>query len=671
MAKTRSRKLWLEVLEDRLTPSTLASNPWGMAWPNPGHITLSFAPDGTAVNNYQSNLFQTLNAVAPTSAWETAILQALQTWAVNANINIGVVADGGQALGCSGLAQGDSRFGDIRIAMAPLGSSSQYAFASGYDPSGSTWGGKIVFNNTYDFGINGSGQYDLFTVALHEAGHVFGFGDETTDPTSALYAYYTGVRTGLSAGDIANLQTLYGGPRSPDLEGNNSLATASYLTQAGQAPVNDSIAGLTDSHYYSFTAPASTNGTGLTSFTVQCQAAGISLLEPSVTVFNASGNVVASGAATSPLSNNVTLQVNNAQAGSTYYVEVTGATTSVFGIGAYQLSIQLPTTGTPSTPVTPPAAGNSFATAQVLTQTSGNAQGSAYNTTGALSTAGQGNYYQVTTPLLPVAGSELMTITAATVDNSGLSPYVTVYNAAYVPVSATVVNNGGGTFTVQLPSLVAGTVYYIEVSALPGTSQNVGNYALSAQFNNDTATSFDQVTNGSLSQTSSVSYQTLSVACSELVEISLSANVGTSTVASAVRMTIYDQNNNVVLSLVAYAGQPVSTGFCYLQAGMTYTVRYNAATQSGVPLPVLYWYVSARRLSDPMSATLINPTYAATGEVNMTTGSSSGGNAATQPIVGPYSNPTTGGTGNSPTTTTSSTTTTTSPTGSTSSTTTL
>jgi len=87
----KSRKLTVELLEDRLAPAT-----WGMAWPNPGQLTLSFVPDGTQVSSYQSNLMQTLNAAAPTNAWEMAILQAYQTWAVNANINVSLVADGGQ-----------------------------------------------------------------------------------------------------------------------------------------------------------------------------------------------------------------------------------------------------------------------------------------------------------------------------------------------------------------------------------------------------------------------------------------------------------------------------------------------------------------------------------------------------------------------------------------------
>src|SRR4051794_38408126 len=111
----KPRPLALEQLEDRCTPATS-----GVAWPDGQHLTLSFAPDGTQLGNYQNNLFHTLNAVAPTATWEREILRAFETWAANANVNVGVVADGGQALGTGGAVQGDGRFGDIRVGAAPM-----------------------------------------------------------------------------------------------------------------------------------------------------------------------------------------------------------------------------------------------------------------------------------------------------------------------------------------------------------------------------------------------------------------------------------------------------------------------------------------------------------------------------------------------------------------------
>src|SRR5262249_3673532 len=144
--------------------------------------------------------------------------------------NLSVMSDGGQTFGTPGQVQGDARFGDIRLGAVPL-SNNVLGVASPYEAAAGTWAGDVKLNTRYNFGINGSGKYDLFTVLLHEAGHVFGFGD-STDPTSVMYEDYTGPRTGLSAGDIASLQGLYGA-RSPDdfegTTGNSTLGTATPL----------------------------------------------------------------------------------------------------------------------------------------------------------------------------------------------------------------------------------------------------------------------------------------------------------------------------------------------------------------------------------------------------------------------------------------------------------
>jgi hypothetical protein len=156
----RSCRLSLERLEDRDLLAT-----WGVPWPNAQHVTVSFVPDGTLVSPYQSTLFQTLNSQAPTSVWETAILQGLQTWAANTNINLALVNDGGQPIGTSGLIQGDSRFGDIRVAAQPLGSD-VVAITSPYDLLAGTQAGDMILNSS-DFGTGSAGLYDLYTVALH------------------------------------------------------------------------------------------------------------------------------------------------------------------------------------------------------------------------------------------------------------------------------------------------------------------------------------------------------------------------------------------------------------------------------------------------------------------------------------------------------------------------
>src|SRR5207245_1600985 len=124
---------------------------WGMAWPNASHLTASFVPDGTNVDGAPSGLFQTMGAQNSTSAWQREVLRAFQTWAVNANINIGLVADGGQAVGATGLMHTDTRFGDIRIGSEPMGAdpldSQHLAIGSPYSPVAGTRAGDVFFNS--------------------------------------------------------------------------------------------------------------------------------------------------------------------------------------------------------------------------------------------------------------------------------------------------------------------------------------------------------------------------------------------------------------------------------------------------------------------------------------------------------------------------------------------
>src|SRR5438874_10365811 len=101
-ADRRRRKPVWDTLEDRAVPAT-----FGVPWSDPSHLTLSFVPDGTPIAGHVSSLFKTLGALEPSATWEREILRAFQTWAVNANINIGLVADGGQALGVAGGTQHD------------------------------------------------------------------------------------------------------------------------------------------------------------------------------------------------------------------------------------------------------------------------------------------------------------------------------------------------------------------------------------------------------------------------------------------------------------------------------------------------------------------------------------------------------------------------------------
>src|SRR5262249_52776428 len=156
-----------------------------------------------------------------------------------------------------------------------------------FQPNGSTWAGDVVLNTRYRFGIGSQSDYDLFSVLLHEAGHVFGLGDSST-LSSVMYSNYNGVRAGLDAPDVAALQSLYG-PRQPDAfdakQSNGSLQSATPLGPLS-APVVGDISTLDDTDWYKFTVPDSSASAG--TVYVQLRTSGISLLVPSLTIYDSS-----------------------------------------------------------------------------------------------------------------------------------------------------------------------------------------------------------------------------------------------------------------------------------------------------------------------------------------------------------------------------------------------
>src|SRR5262249_18281953 len=139
------------------------------------------------------------------------------------------------------------------------------------------------------------------------------------------YEDYTGPRTGLSAGDIASLQALYGA-RSPDAfegsTGNDTLGTATPLTLLVNADSSLSFAAdgdvttPQDTDVYSFRTPL-TAGNAV----FKLKTSGISLLTPRLTVYNAAGQVVGSAVATDPLNGDLTVSVNGLSLLTTYYVK--------------------------------------------------------------------------------------------------------------------------------------------------------------------------------------------------------------------------------------------------------------------------------------------------------------------------------------------------------------
>ena len=607
MKRPSPLRLSVEKLEDRLTPT------WGVGWYNPGQLTLSFAPDGTDVSGSPNSLHALLGP--DNASWEREILRAFQTWAIQTNVNIGLVGDGGQAFGVAGLA-GDSHFGDIRIGSRPLSdtaSGKDLAGAIGFDYSGGTWSGDVLLNSLYQIGVGDSpSQYDLYSVVLHEASHSFGFADETTDPGSVMYSGYK-VWTGLTPGDITAIQSLYGVRTGDPFEGtagNGTLAGAFDLTENGNlTSISADITQLGDVDYYRFTTPSASSVTGLT---VNLQTAGISLLTARVTVLDANGNEVASAVATDPLSNNLSISLPNYQASTTYYVKVEGAGSDVFSAGALLTPIALRT-----------RCDRQLVRARVVLRECGDGV-ERYTRIGdsarLLEWYPRGDVYRGryarqfhrcrlvpdhTERLTDYSGT--LTVGVVPMEPNGIRANVAVFDAQGQQLNTIVVTNENGAFTVQLADQHPDTTYFLRVMATdPSGSHATGGYALAANLARTAVTTFDDLTTGALNNTDSTLASQMTLAGGKLTQFSFSASTAADAPESAVRMSIFDSTGQMIFTMVAEAGNLLTTGTVWLGAG-TYTVVFNGATRDGSALQGLTFNLSARERSDPMDPLPENP----------------------------------------------------------------
>ncbi len=602
------------------------------------HLTLSFAGDGAQIAGQSNALAATFDVIAPRAQWQAKILEAFQTWAVNTNADVGVVSDGGQPFGTPGSSQKDPRFGEIRVGAVAMAPSAGAVSVPIDGLVSGTWFADVVFNTNFNYQT----LDDIFAVAIHEAGNVFGL-EDNTDPNSPLFPSDPPVVRLPTANDIAALQSLHGA-RTPDYnEGdddggpnaptdNDSFINATELKKgelagasSGTAPsiVYGDISSNTDLDFFKLDAPGGYFG----SMTVDVRSNGISLLSQRLRVYNGNEQLLGEASSFNTVGATVTVQIPTIDPNDNYFFEISGADPGVMGIGGYSLVVKFDGINAVGQATINAIAGGDFRfleqediskffdadeddffnddqhtddvilNATVLPTVIGFVDGTRYETIGSITDATDIDFYAVKSPVTSAVPNDVLTVQVRSIDLGGLIPQISILDDVGALVASKILSNGGGEYIIQVDGVLPDSDYILKVeAATPGSLFDTGNYTLVATFT-DQPTVLTPLASATIGNGVTQRIHTLHIGKPQLFHFALQADAVATTAPTAVLATIVNDQGTPVYQLAAQPGETRSREAVLLAPG-SYTVEVVVWTLDGSVAPEFSYSLEGVAISD-------------------------------------------------------------------------